>query len=347
MKIIHEISAYLHAEGFVSDEMMLQLRAQGFVPHPSETEEPFVIEPTEREFEHECPRDRMPLCPSPKLATLSARELDSRIAERLGSWRELATLRAFGGFLPGASAVKSDRDLEAICGVIHRSSRTQKLDAIVASVRARKPDLGDLFSLLRFRGYRDVLASRDARGPAVNAYVAAIASVGRGDVGTYGWVLKQPAVRAVFHLVEAQREVARAIADLVSHHSELLPTAIRRSLSIYWPLVLVHSARLYDPKRPSELPGRGRHHPRRACPSRNGWADAWTLAMQIDELSTRAFLESLVGSNHWEGPAPEPRFSPNRRGDMGLLGGTLNDDKLTPFACPPAWDLHRHGHPHS
>ncbi len=337
MKAVEQIIQYLHDRGALSPEQLEYLERHGLWERRKESgeeEPPQPYFPTGEALE-----------PEPWEIDLEGRLLRERPGRGRGKKQEVprsgrvlepaeveARLRAaFDGWQPAlAGLVQLGRRLAACpdweaAAVAARNAAPEALAGVLAEgLRHRSPSLRALWDAVCLEDYyRQVFTERGLHGPAASAYRVLLSIPEYEQLGKYAWVLKLDAVRHVFNLKQAQRQMLRACERVFHEHPDLIGVALHRDChpQAYWTFVVLYSARGGRTTGPYS-PEREPHFPARRQPDEKAWLQVWSHATTMEPVRVLPLIVRYGAAKAWamtEGRPPE-------------------DALKAVLFCPKSWD---------
>ncbi|HJT77104.1 MAG TPA: hypothetical protein VJ739_07850 [Gemmataceae bacterium] len=332
MKAIEQIIAYLHGRGALSPEQLQYLERHGLwernkdaseeePPRPYfPTGEPLDPEVWEIDLEERLLRERPGKGRGKKQEVarkgpvLEPAEVEARLRAAFPGW-----MPALAGLMQLGRRLAACPDWEAAAVAVRNADAEALADAVREGLRNRAPSLKALWDAVCLEDYRHVLAEPGLHGPAVAAYRVLLAIPDYVQLGKYAWVLKIDAVRHVFNLRQAQRQLLRAGERLLHEHPDLIGAALHRDHhpQAYWTFVALYSARGGRTAGPAS-PGQEPHFPARRRPDEKAWLQVWAHAAMMEPVRVLPLLlrcrQALAG-----GQPPEEAWK-------GVL------------MCPKSWD---------
>ena len=318
MNDTESLLGYLRGVGSLSAPQLEYLRERGFLPGravaPGEEEppewddhDPFDHGDDEDQTEQATPTRRKRGGGgkrSARGAHLVAEVLAERIEERL---------REQSGVMEGmAGLVCRPGEARPDWREVPRRLRSQGPEQLAVSLRSalvdRDVSVEQVWNFLALDDHRAV--GRDEAGPAPQAFRALLAAAGAGQEEPpikYAWLLREPAVAAVYDLLVGQGRVLQAAGLVHGADPEALREGLRKKPHrlAFWVLLLLFNIDFNEGKLGKAS---GQLMPAPGPPEGELWARAWAQALRMDSARVLPFLALY----HAPGTAPVALHCPVR-----------------------------------
>jgi hypothetical protein len=310
MKAIHQIISYLSEYGLLTREELIALTQQGFYPTEQvfQTDETVLESDVPAEGTETDQDDLTEAISSPggsrtgrrrggkgggrqRVATVEVEDMCERLASHIEAWRpELTGLTHIGRQIDGS------KTWENAAVAVRNSDVDELTKLLIAALENQSITLADIWQALNLDSYNYALDEPGLSGSAVVVYRIMLKANGHSDLGSYGSLLANPEVAAIFNLRLAQRRLAQALGQVPVRRPDLLAVLLRRDCHepAYWSFVLLYNARRGTPGK-RHWPRGDERRPPQPPPPEFAWPTYWAAAVGMDHAAVTPYLLERAG----------------------------------------------------